>query len=352
MTAHAAAAEQRPTVALDAMGGDDAPAVVVEGAVAAARELDVAVLLVGQTVRVEPILSRYGMASGIEIVDASDVIEMDEHAVNAVRQKPRSSIVVGARLVREGRAQAFVSAGNTGAVMAASLFELKRVPGVDRPALAAAFPTPKGRTLILDVGANADSRPEHLAQFGLMGSVYVERVFGVQSPSVALLSIGEESSKGNMLVQQAHPMLGELPINFVGNVEGKDVPTGQVDVVVCDGFVGNVLLKFAEGLASTITGLIRQEISRSRVSKLFALGLMPAFRRARQRMDYAEYGGAPLFGVNGVCAVAHGRSNALAIKSAVRVAAESARQGVVEHITRGLSEAERVASRESRAAPP
>jgi phosphate acyltransferase len=326
------------TVALDGVGGDRAPDVVVEGAAAAVRELGVTVLLVGPRERLAPLLERQGRPPGIEIVDATEVIAMDEHPASAVRQKRDSSIVVGVGLVRDGRARAFVSAGNTGAVMAAGLFELKRSPGVERPALAAVFPTPGGKTLIVDVGANADCRPEHLAQFGLMGSVYMERVFGVERPTVALVSIGEEETKGNTLVQQAHPRLRELPINFVGNVEGKDVPTGQVDVVVCDGFVGNVLLKFAEGMAGTITGLIREEIEASWVSKLFALGVLPAFRRARRRMDYAEYGGAPLLGLNGLCVVAHGRSNALAIKSAVRAAAEAVRQGVVEHITRGIAD--------------
>jgi glycerol-3-phosphate acyltransferase PlsX len=324
------------TVALDGMGGDHAPDVVVEGAAAAARELGVRVALVGRRDRLDPLLRRHGRPPAIELVGAEDVIGMDEHPANAVRQKPGSSIVVGVGLVRDGRAGAFVSAGNTGAVMAAALFGLKRTAGVERPALAAVFPTPGGKTLLLDAGANADSRPEHLAQFGVMGSLYMERVLGVPSPSVGLLSIGEEEGKGNILVQQASPRLRAMPIRFVGNVEGKDVPAGQVDVVVCDGFVGNVVLKFAEGMAGAITGLIREEISASPLSKLLALGLRPAFGRVRRRMDYAEYGGAPLLGLNGVCVVAHGRSNALAIKSAVRVAAQAVRQDLVDQISAGL----------------
>jgi len=334
-------AVENVTVALDGMGGDRAPEVVVDGAAAAAAELGIRVLLVGQPTRLEPLLGRHPPSSLVDIVDAAEVVEMDEHAATAVRQKRDSSIVVGVDLVRDGRAQAFVSAGNTGAVMAAGLFELKRLPGLERPALAAMLPRPCGKTLLIDVGANADCRPEHLAQFALMGSVYMERVFGVPDPSVALLSIGEEATKGNALVQQAHSKLREYPIHFVGNVEGKDVLGELADVVVCDGFIGNVLLKFAEGMASTFTGIIREEIEASWVSKLAALGLMPAFRRARQRMDYAEYGGAPLLGLNGLCIVAHGRSNALAIKSAVRVAAQAVQQQVVEHITRGLAEAQR-----------
>ncbi len=241
-------------------------------------------------------------------------------------------LALAERLVADGHADGFVSAGNTGAVMAAGLFELKRIRGVERPALAVVMPTLRGGALLVDVGANADCRPEHLAQFALMGSVYMERVFGVARPRVGLISIGEEESKGNLLVQQTYPRLRELPINFVGNIEGKDFPAGAVDVAVCDGFVGNVMLKLAEGMASAITGLIRQEIEASVVTRVAALGVLPAFRRARRRMDYAEYGGAPLLGLNGICIVAHGRSNARAIKNAIRVAAESIAHQVNPHI--------------------
>ena len=229
---------------------------------------------------------------GIEIVNATQVVEMDEHPANAVRQKPDSSMVVGVRQVREGKAQAFVSAGNTGAVMAAGLFELRRIRGVDRPALAGVFPTRKGGTLVIDIGANADAKPEYLAQFALMGSAYMQGVFGIERPKVGLLSNGEEETKGSALVQAAHPRLRELPINFVGNVEGKEIPSGDVDVVVCDGFTGNVVLKLAEGLAGAITGMIREEISSSVVSKLFAVGhpaglptraQAPGLRRVRRR---------------------------------------------------------------------
>ena len=331
------AADRVPCIALDAMGGDHAPGVVIEGARRAIAELGVHVLLVGQPPALEPLLARQGNPAGIDVVAAPTVIAMHDHPAQAVRQKRDSSIVVGLDLVRDGRADAFVSAGNTGAVMAAALFELKRIRGVDRPALATVLPTTRGKTLLIDVGANADCRPEHLAQFGLMGSVYMEQVFGVARPSVALLSIGEEASKGNALVQHARPLLEALPIRFVGNVEGKDVPAGSADVVVCDGFVGNVALKLAEGVAGALGQMIREEIGASWVSKLSALGALPALRRVRRRMDYAEYGGAPLLGVNGVCIVAHGRSNALAIRSAVRVAVRSVRQDVVGRISRGIA---------------
>jgi glycerol-3-phosphate acyltransferase PlsX len=240
--------------------------------------------------------------------------------------------------VREGRAQAFVSAGNTGAVMAAGLFELRRIKGVDRPALSAVFPTRKGGTLVIDVGANADCKPEYLEQFAVMGSVYMEKVFGARRPRVGLLSNGEEDTKGNALVQAAHARIKRLSLNFIGNVEGKEIPSGDVDVVVCDGFTGNVVLKLSEGLAGAITGLIREEINSSIISKLFAVGVLSAFRRVRKRLDYAEYGGAPLLGLNGVCIVAHGRSNAVAIKNAIRVAAQAVQNDVVGTIARGLTD--------------
>src|SRR3954452_19019451 len=331
------------TIAIDGMGGDHAPDVVVQGALLAARELGVRILLVGPQRELESQLGSDAASLPIEVVNATQVIEMDEHPANAVRQKPDSSMVVGVRQVREGRAQAFVSAGNTGAVMAAGLFELRRIRGVDRPALAAVFPTRKGGTLVIDVGANADCKPEYLAQFGLMGSIYMERVFGVNRPGVGLLSSGEEETKGSALTQAAHPRLRALPINFVGNIEGKEIPAGDVDVAVCDGFVGNVVLKLSEGLAGMINGLIREEINASLFSKLCAIGVLPAFRRVRRRLDYAEYGGAPLLGLNGVCIVAHGRSNALAIKNAVRVAAQSVESDVVGTIARGLAASESVA---------
>jgi len=340
------------TIALDGMGGDHAPEVVVDGAILAARELGVGILLVGPEAELRSRLGGQAEGLGIEVVNATQVVEMDEHPANAVRQKPDSSMVVGVRQVREGKAQAFVSAGNTGAVMAAGLFELRRIRGVDRPALAGVFPTRKGGTLVIDIGANADARPEYLAQFALMGSAYMQGVFGIERPKVGLLSNGEEETKGNALVQAAHPRLRALPINFVGNVEGKEIPSGEVDVVVCDGFTGNVVLKLAEGLAGTITGLIREEISASVVSKLFAVGILPAFRRVRKRLDYAEYGGAPLLGLNGVCIVAHGRSTALAIKNAVRVAAQAVESDVVGTISRGLAESAAAAASQAETATP
>ncbi|MEA2639594.1 MAG: phosphate acyltransferase, partial [Chloroflexota bacterium] len=262
---------------------------------------------------------------------------MAEHPVQAARSKRRSSIVVGLNLVARGEADAFVTAGNTGATMAAAIFGLKRIEGIDRPALATYFPTATGKCLLVDVGANADARPQNLLQFGVMGAIYAERVFGLRNPRVALLSIGEEESKGNLLVQEAHQLLRAAPLNFVGNVEGKDIPAGLADVVVMDGFVGNVLIKFAEGVGTSILQTIREEIRANPISTLLGAGLMPTFRRVRQRMDYAEWGGAPLLGVNGVCVIGHGRSNPRAVRNAVRAARDAVEQGLIEHIREGVT---------------
>lgn len=325
-------------IAVDAMGGDHAPGVVVDGVVEAVRELGARVALVGseETIRAELRRHQAEADDRIVVVAASEVIEMAEHPAQAVRQKTDSSIVVGMREVKAGRAAAFVSAGNTGAMLAAGLFHLGRIPGVERPAIATVFPTRSGFTLIVDVGANADCKPEYLAQFALMGSAYAEQVLEVANPRLGLLSIGEEEEKGSQVVQRAHALLREQVPGFVGNVEGKDIPAGVVDVVVCDGFVGNVLIKFAEGVASTIGGIIREEITANPISKLLALGLRPAFRRAYGRLDYAEFGGAPLLGVQGVVIIAHGRSNARAIRSAIRVARRAADGRLVDRIAEGL----------------
>jgi glycerol-3-phosphate acyltransferase PlsX len=223
--------------------------------------------------------------------------------------------------------------------MAAALFQLKRIPGVDRPALAIVMPTPQGRVLLLDIGANVDCRPEYLAQFGLMGSVYLEYLFEQANPRVGLLSIGEEASKGNQQVQQAHLLLQQTPINFIGNVEGRDIFGGQVDVVVCDGFVGNVALKLIEGLAAGISGMLREEMTASLGRKILAGGLRGAFQSLRKRMDYAEYGGAPLLGVNGVCIAAHGRSSPYAMQHALRVATEGVNHHVLDHLRERIAEA-------------
>ncbi len=325
-------------IALDAMGGDHAPSVVVEGAIAAIREYGVEVILVGPKELIQQELARHDAAGlKIPIVHAEEVVGMDEHAATALRQKRHSSIAVGISLVREGQADGFVSAGNSGAVMAAALFGLGRIEGIERPAIGTVFPTATGRCFIVDAGANVDCKPEYLAQFAIMGSAYMELVFGVAHPRVALLSNGEEETKGNSLVQSCHPLLKTSSLNFVGNVEGKDIPAGMVDVVVCDGFAGNVVIKLSEGLASTLFDILKTEMTANFVSKLAALALKPAFRRVKRRMDYAEYGGAPLLGVKGVAIIAHGRSNALAMKNAVRVAKQAVDQRLVDAISAGLT---------------
>jgi glycerol-3-phosphate acyltransferase PlsX len=336
-------------IALDVMGGDLGPAEPIAGAVQAARDDGVQVLLVGRRALIETELARHrDLPLGLEIVDAPDVVEMSDQPAQAVRAKPESSLVVGLAQVRSGRASGFVSPGNSGAVMVAALFGLRRIRGVERPAIATPFPTLQGHCLVCDIGANVDSRPEHLVQFAIMGSAYVDRVFGRPRPRVGLLSNGEEDSKGNALVREAHQLLRESGVNFVGNVEGKDIFNHQADVVVTDGFTGNVLLKIAEGSAAFIKTLIEQEARRNPLGMLGGLMLKPAFGRIRRRVDYDEYGGGPLLGVDGVCIIAHGRSNAKAIRSALRVARHAAETGLPEAIRTGIAAhpADLVASKE------
>ena len=321
-------------IALDAMGGDKAPAEQVAGAVLAARDLQISVSLVGPEKVLAPELGRHQASQlPIEIVDAPESIDMADHPVEAVRRQKGSSMNVGIQLVRSGHADAFVSAGNTGAVMVASLFGLGRLTGIERPALGSIFPTTKGTCLILDIGANADCRPEHLLQFGRMGERYSRLVLGVTQPRVALLSNGEEETKGSKLVQEAHALLRESDINFVGNIEGKDITRGIADVVVCDGFVGNVLVKLAEGISEFTFGLLRTELTSSLRGRAGGFLLLPSLRRIKRKIDYQEYGGAPLLGVNGVVIVAHGRSGALAIRNAIRVANQAARSNLIGALT-------------------
>jgi glycerol-3-phosphate acyltransferase PlsX len=325
-------------VVLDAMGGDDAPSSPVRGALDAVRELDVDLTLVGPRAAIEREVARTRQPAQLTIADAPEIIGMAESPLRAVRSKPRSSIVVGLGLVARGEADAFVTAGSTGAAMAGAVLALKRTEGIDHPALGVPFPTARGACLLLDVGANADARAHNLVQFAIMGSVYAERVLSIPRPRVALLSVGEEESKGSIVVQEAHRQLRESDVvNFVGNVEGKDIPAGLADVIVMDGFVGNVLIKFAEGVSGAMVAIIRRELRANPLSMLLGLGLIPTFRRVRRRTDYAEWGGAPLLGVNGVCIIGHGRSNPRAIKNAVRVAADAVRGSVVETIREGLS---------------
>jgi len=329
-------------VALDAMGGDNAPGEVVLGAIQAAREYSMGVYLVGREDVIRAELARHD-TSGLDlpVVHTDEVIEMDEHPASAVRKKKKASMTLALQLVRDGSALGAVSAGNSGAMMAASLFTLKRIEGVDRPALGTVFPTRDGVSFVLDVGANTDCKPEYLQQFALMGSIYMERIFSVASPRVGLLANGEEETKGNELVIQTHQLLKAhaetLGINFIGNIEGREIPAGGADVVVCDGFVGNVVLKLSEGLAETLLGMLRMQMTSSLPNKLAAAVLQPGLRKVFKRMDYAEYGGVPLLGINGSAIVAHGRSNAKAIKNALRVARQTSETDVVGAIAGGLA---------------
>ncbi|HYW86882.1 MAG TPA: phosphate acyltransferase PlsX [Chloroflexota bacterium] len=329
-------------VALDVMGGDHAPGAPVAGAVAAARAWGYRILLVGRDPDVRAALRTYGDVSSVgellHIVPAPEVIEMHEHPASAVRSKRNSSMAVGIDLVKRGEADCFISAGNTGGVLATALLGLRRIEGIttERPALAAQLPTSKGTCVLLDVGANVDVKPEWLAQFALMGSIYAE-VLGKIKPTVATLSNGEEEGKGNALLAAALPLIKAMPINYVGNVEGNQVTQGVVDVVVADGFAGNIFLKGAEGVVATMTELIRQELTRTRLRTLLAAGLRPAFRAIRKRLSYEEYGGVPLLGVNGVCIVAHGRSTPLAIQNAIRSGARCVEMRLVERIGFQLS---------------
>ena len=327
-------------IVVDAMGGDHAPAVVVDGAVQAARVLGAEIILVGQQAAVEAELHKYDTTGlPLIVVHASQVVEMDEHPAAAVKAKKDSSMVVGMDLVKRREADAFVTAGNSGGALAAALFRLGRIRGIQRPALSTVFPsqTPQGHCFFLDVGANADCKPEYLVQFAMMGSVYTERILGVPRPRVAIVSNGEEEGKGNQLVQETVPLLKASGLNFVGNAEGKDIPWGIADVIVTDGFTGNVVVKLAEGVAKFITDTLKTEIASRTLSKVGALLAKPAFDMIKRRLDYREYGGAPLLGVDGVVIVGHGRSDAYAMKNAILVAARTVENGVLEAIKRGIA---------------
>ena len=333
-------------IALDAMGSDRAPKPEIEGALQAARQYGTRVLLVGPENVVKAELDRHSAAARlpIEIVHASEFITMQDK-VEAIRAKRDSSMRVGLRMVREGQANGFVTAGNTGAAMATAKVVLGAVPGLDRPALAAVFPTAPGNpAMLLDVGANVDCTAQNLEQFAVMGDIYFRAMFGkimfgkrTGSPRVGLLSIGEEESKGNDLTREAFQLLKQLPLNFVGNVEGRDLYNGEVDVIVADGFVGNVALKISEGVANLVRTALRESLKATITRQVGALLSRSAFTDFKKRLDHTEYGGAPLLGVKGVCIITHGSSNANAIKNAVRVAAEFSKRGINDSIERGLA---------------
>lgn len=340
----AAAHPSRTRIAVDAMGGDYAPHEVVLGAVQAARELGVGILLVGPEPSIKAELAGQDTADlDIEIVHTDEVIGMDEHPAEAVRTKRRNSITLAHELVRDGRASGAISAGNSGAVLAAAIFTLRRIRGIERPAFGGVVPAAGGaQTLIIDMGANTDCKPQYLLQFAVMGSAYMRAVFGQASPRVGLLSNGEEETKGDQLVVAAHQLLKQaapaIGLNFIGNIEGRDINAGDVDVVVCDGFVGNVVLKLSEGLAKMISATIKQQIKASAITAMGGLLAKPAFDRVSRQLDYTEYGGVPVLGVNGISIISHGRSNAKAIKNAIRVAKQAADAHLPEVIAAGVKD--------------
>jgi glycerol-3-phosphate acyltransferase PlsX len=340
-------------IVVDAMGGDHAPGVVVAGAVAEARERGTALILVGVEEVVRRELAKHGdtAALPIEVVHASEVVEMDEHT-NAVRTKRDSSLMVGMRLVKEGKADAFASAGNSGAVMAAALFGLGRIKGVERPALGSIYPASPEPCLVVDIGANADCKPEYLVQFARMGAAYARLMFGLPNPKVGIVSNGEEADKGSILIRDTYPLLKASGLNFVGNVEGKDIGKGIANVVVTDGLVGNVIVKLSEGLFSFITKYLKRQFTGGLRNKI-ALALMipgailalpglallwPSVKQLRRRVDWREVGGAPLLGVNGVVVIGHGRSDEKAIRSMIRMAEQTARQNLVQVITAEMAQ--------------
>lgn len=323
-------------IAVDAMGGDHGSHVNVQAALAAARDYGHHIILVGHQHELERQLPHPSRRPLIEVHHAPEVVEMHEKPAEACRQKPHSSIMVAARLVAEHKAEAVVSAGNSGATMAAALLHIGRTPGASRPAIATPMPTISGTCVVLDMGANVDCKPKHLVQFAIMGEIYAREIFKIRKPRVGLISIGEEHTKGNELTLAAYELLKDQPFHFIGNVEGKDIPKGRVDVAVCDGFVGNVILKFGEGLAESLLKLIKEEIRKKPEALVGALLLKRVFKSIKKRTDYEEYGGAPLLGVNKAVIISHGSSNAKAIQNAIRVAGEFVKKKVTKEIEDAL----------------
>lgn len=316
-------------IAIDAMGGDFAPKEIVKGTVAASLELPAEILLVGEEGKIKEELKRWRQKGDVKIIHAPEIISNEESPVQAVKQKKNSSINIAISLIKEKKADAVVSAGNTGALMASALLNLGRIPGVERPAIATIFPTRLGSVLLLDMGANVDCKPKHLLQFAKMGAQYAEHVMHVTNPRVGLLNIGEEEGKGNELTLEALPLLKQAKINFIGNVEAKEILSGKVDVIVCDGFVGNLILKFGESISSFIVDQIKQELNRNLVTKFAAFLLLPALANLRRKIDYDEFGGAPMLGINGIVFKAHGRARAKAFKNAIRTAHEAVCQDLL-----------------------
>jgi len=325
-------------IALDAMGGDHAPEVVINGAIIAARKSDINILLVGQEDKIKAQLSRHiNIPKNIEVVPAAEVATMDDSPSSALRNKKNSSIAVATQLVVDKKADAIVSAGNSGVIMASAIMSMRTLQGVLRPAIATLFPTLTGFCGLLDVGATVECKPKHLQQFGIMGSIYVKEVFGISNPRVGLLTIGTEETKGNELTLEAFKLLSKSNLNFIGNVEGKDIPAGKVDVAICDGFVGNIVLKFGEGVAEMLFKLMKSEAKKYPLAYISLPFIWPALKDLRKRTDYTEYGGAPLLGVDGVCIICHGGSNEKAIANAIFFAKESVNKNINKIISQELT---------------
>jgi glycerol-3-phosphate acyltransferase PlsX len=341
------------TIAVDAMGGDEAPGHIVDGALAAARHFDLGITLVGPAGRLEAELSRHPGVdrARVRVVHADAVVEMSESPAAALRRKPTASIRVAAETVARGEAAALFSAGHTGATVMASYAAFGMLRGVDRPALAATIPTRRNPAILLDVGASVECRPAHLLQFGVMGSVYARVAFGIDAPRVGLLSIGEEETKGNELTREAHRLLKGSPLTFIGNVEARDVYSGDADVIVCDGFTGNIALKVSEGLVDVIEDLLREELSSTVTMRVGSLLTSRAMRHFRKRVDYSEYGGAPLLGLAGIAIVGHGRSSAKAVRNAVAMAYRFASTRVIERLERDIAAAAAAPGAAGRGAP-
>jgi glycerol-3-phosphate acyltransferase PlsX len=327
-------------IAVDGMGGDKAPHEIVAGAVLAAREFGSNIILVGDEAQLKAELSRLHAPSSIEVHHAGSFVRMDESASIAVRKKRDASVSICAELVRDGLADAVVTAGHTGAAVAASVLKMRMLEGVERPGIGIVFPTLKTPTLLMDVGANIDVKAKHLLQYAIMGDVYFRYIMKKSNPTIGLLNIGEEESKGTEFIKEARELIVRSKLNFIGNVEGRDIFNGRVDVVVCDGFVGNVVLKVSESIADVIGKLLKQQLKASPVTMLGALLAKPAFDALKKEVDYSEYGGAPLLGVNGNCIISHGSSNARAIKNAIRVASEFVRHEMKQHIVEAIRDSE------------
>ncbi|MDD3652924.1 MAG: phosphate acyltransferase PlsX [Desulfotomaculaceae bacterium] len=328
-------------VAVDAMGGDYAPVEIVKGALQAVEELGLAIDLVGDEKQIYAELNKYHAGDLVRVIHAAEVIEMRDHPAVAVRRKKNSSIVKATQLVKDGAVKAVVSAGNTGASMTSALLTLGRIKGIDRPALAIVLPGENGFTLLLDIGANVDCKPRNLLQFSIMGYLYARQILGVTNPRIGLLSNGEEETKGNEITLAAFPLLANAGFNFIGNVEGRDIYRGVADVLVCDGFVGNIVLKAGEGLAESLFKIMKEEIMRSITNWGNRRVTGAALQEMQRRIEFAEYGGAPLLGVNGVSVVCHGRSSAKAIKNAIRVAKEAVDNDLVNEIRESIMIAEK-----------